>query len=332
MVSVLQFGHMIQVSKYSDSQRDNWNQFVSESRTNSFLHERSYMDYHNDRFEDYSLILRKDQKIVGLLPANIDYEKKIVSHGGLTFGGLITMTDDKPINTLHYFKSILNHLHEQGLEKLIYKQAPVFYNHCSQDEIEYAIFLAKGHLYRLDTSFAVDNSGKTFMYQERRRRAIAKANKLGIQIKEVFDFSEFWDEVLTPNLMNRFGVKPVHSLNEITCLAKNNPNKIRQFNAYLNGDIYAGTTIFETPLVAHAQYISAIDAGRKNGAIDLLFDTLITDIFKEKTYFDFGIVNENQGRSINRGLWDWKEGFGAKVYAHRFFEIETRNYANIVLD
>lgn len=287
------------------------------------------MEYHKDRFQDSSLLILKDQQIVALLPANFDKDKNIVSHGGLTFGGLVIKAKDKPINTLIYLRAILHFLHEQGVNKMYYKQPPMFYNTCSQDETEYAIFLVNGNLVRIDTTFAIDNFHQPINFQERRRRAIKKAEKLGVEIKESTSFQDFWNEILVPNLSERFGVKPVHSLDEITYLSKNNPNKIRQFNAYLNGEIFAGATIFETPLVAHAQYISAKIEGRKNGSIDLLFNKLINVIFSDKKYFDFGIVNENEGRTINRGLWDWKEGFGAKVFAHRFYEIETKNYSKI---
>ena len=331
---VLLFGKMIEVVKYNSDWFDKWNLFLIESRTNSFLHSRYFMEYHKDRFQDYSLIVIKDGNIVALLPANKrPHENVIESHGGLTFGGLITKTNDKPINTLIYFKSILEFLAKNQIDKLLYKQPPSFYSACSQEEVEYAIFLTEGKLIRMDTTFTIDNSiGEKIKYQERRKRSIKKAVKLGAEIKETKDFSEYWKQILTPNLQQRFGVKPVHSLEEISQLSQNNPTHIRQFNAYLNGEILAGATVFETPLVAHAQYISAKDEGRRNGALDYLFDNLISEVFKTKAYFDFGIVNEEQGRSINKGLWDWKEGFGAKVFAHRFYEIHTNNHHKIITE
>ena len=332
-VLVSQFGVMIDVVRYTDFYEENWNRFVLENGSDSILHFRSFMDYHKDRFVDFSLILFVDKKIVALLPANLTSDNNMISHAGLTFGGLITNMYDKPINKLVYMKEILRYLDNLGIKKLIYKQPPVFYNYCSQDEIEYAIFLAKGVLSRVDTAFAIDNNtDERTQYQERRKRSIKKAEKLGVQIIEALDFFEFWNVILIPNLQERFGVKPVHSLEEITDLSRKNPNKVRQFNAYFNGEIYAGTTIFETPNVAHSQYISAKNEGRKNGSLDLLFDRLITDVYKDKLHFDFGIVNENGGHNINRGLWDWKEGFGAKAYNHKFFEIKTENYINIVLE
>ncbi len=38
----------------------------------TFLHNAGYMHYHSDRFNDCSLILKEDDKIVALLPGNID--------------------------------------------------------------------------------------------------------------------------------------------------------------------------------------------------------------------------------------------------------------------
>src|SRR5690606_9335647 len=113
---------------------------------------------------------------------------------------------------------------------------------------------------------------------------------------------------------------------EITLLKINNAPHIKQYCAYLNGEIMAGATIFETDIVAHAQYISASEEGRKNGSLDLLFHQLISKTYSNKKYFDFGIVNENNGRKINNGLLDWKEGFGGRSYAHRFYKIETSKY------
>ena len=156
-----------------------------------------------------------------------------------------------------------------------------------------------------------------------------KALKFGVVIKEAGDFDNFWNRILIPNLQQRFGVKPVHSLEEISMLSAHNPGCIRQFEAWLGDTLMAGCTIFENPLVAHAQYISASEEGRQNGAIDLLFHHLITETFLQKKYFDFGIANEEEGRSLNLGLLDWKEGFGARAHAHRFYDVDPSKYVLI---
>jgi hypothetical protein len=62
------------------------------------------------------------------------------------------------------------------------------------------------------------------------------------------------------------------------------------------------------------------------GGLDLLFHYLITEVFKNKRFFDFGISNENQGRKLNNGLSYWKESFGASIIVHDFYEVKSINY------
>jgi hypothetical protein len=320
---------MVTVRKYESSDKELWNNFLENSRTNQFLLSRNFMEYHKDRFDDFSLLVFDEKTLVAIFPANIN-NNTIVSHSGLTFGGFIVAKDEATKNSIQYFAQLLKFVSENNIEKIVFKQSPSFYSSVSQDEIDYAMFLADAKMYRVDIAYAINQQLENkIQYQERRRRAIKKAEKNKVQIKETTDFSTFWNEILTPNLQSRFGVNPVHSLTEMELLLINNPNKIRQFEAWQNGVLMAGTTVFETPTVAHAQYISASDEGRKNGAIDLLFHHLISQTFAHKEIFDFGIVNEEEGRKINMGLLDWKEGFGARAYAHRFYEIETKNYVQI---
>lgn len=322
---------MICVRKYTDADRSLWNDFLQSSRTPHFLFSRNFMEYHKDRFEDHSLMVFDGNSLVALFPANIR-NNAVVSHGGLTFGGIVVGYEEYTRNTIAYISSIVKHCKECGVEKILFKQSPAFYSPVNQDEVDYAFFILKAQLSRVDIAYAIDQRlQKPVPYQERRRRAVKKAIKNNIVIKETDDFSGFWNKILTPNLQERFGVNPVHSLEEIQQLSNDNPGCIRQFEAWQDDTLMAGTTVFETPQVAHAQYISACDEGRRNGAIDLLFDTLITATFKGKHYFDFGIVNELEGRQLNLGLLDWKEGFGARAYAHRFYEIDTSNY-NLIED
>jgi hypothetical protein len=320
---------MITVKRYSEEDKNKWNIFLENSRTNIFLFSRNYMDYHKDRFEDHSLLVFNDEILAAIFPASIR-NGNINSHGGLTFGGLFVGCNEYAKNTLRYLSAILRFCHEAGIQKIIFKQSPSFYSLISQDETDYGMFLSEANMFRMDTAFAIDQRNSVKVpYQERRKRAVKKAVKGGIVIREAANFDAFWNRILIPNLLKRFGVKPVHTLEEITMLSVNNPGCIRQFEAWLDDTLMAGCTIFETPLVAHSQYISASEEGRMNGAIDLLFHHLITEVFHQKNYFDFGIANEEEGRSFNLGLLDWKEGFGARAFAHRFYEVDPSKYTLI---
>ena len=53
-----------------------------------------------------------------------------------------------------------------------------------------------------------------------------------------------------------------------------------------------------------------------------MLDWLITDVYKDKNWFDFGISCEQEGRYLNEGLAAQKEGFGARAMVHDFYRIE----------
>jgi len=150
----------------------------------------------------------------------------------------------------------------------------------------------------------------------------------GVSIVQETSFQPFWEQVLVPQLAARYGAKPVHTLDEITLLASRFPQQIKQYSAYCDDEIVAGTTIYETPTVAHAQYSAVTEKGRETGAQALLFGSLIEQ-YRGKRFFDFGTSNEKDGRALNHGLLDWKEGFGARCQTHDFYEILTRNSINL---
>jgi hypothetical protein len=312
-----------EIKKYSLEYKDNWNEFVANSINGTFLLDRDYMDYHADRFKDHSIMIFANGKIVALLPANIS-ENKLFSHQGLTYGGLIYRMGTKLGDLIDIIKELLDFLNKNGIQYLIFKSVPKFYWNHYTDDIDWILFKLNAKVIRKDSAFVIDNSKVKIIYQERRNRSIKKAKKLNFSIDEGHSLLKlFWQEILMPNLQEKHGVNPVHSLNEIEKLASNFPENIKQYVILLDGSIVAGCTIFETENVAHAQYISGNEIGRNSGSLDLLFDWLINERYKEKQFFDFGIANEEMGQKINKGLMDWKEGFGARAMSHDFYEINT---------
>ncbi|GGE05070.1 GNAT family N-acetyltransferase [Psychroflexus salis] len=314
------------VEFYSKTKKKDWNSFIKHAKNATFLFEREFMDYHADRFTDYSLMVYDDKnKLVACLPANITDENIVYSHQGLTYGGICYKKDLKLPVQLEIIKAIVQYLNQQGVEKLIYKAFPRFYNELQTDEVEYAMFLINAKLYRRDTALAIDYSNR-FKYSPNYRREAKQAAKAGTKVIESEDFESFWRDVLEPNLYSRFKVKPVHNIEEILLLKSRFPNNIKLYIAQNDNTTIAGTVFFETKTVAHAQYISATDEARKNGALNQLYIHLIDEVFNNKKYFDFGIANENNGKALNQGLLAWKERMGGRAYSHDFYEIKTKNY------
>jgi hypothetical protein len=312
------------VKRYEKNDYKDWNAFIGQAKNATFLFHRDFMEYHSDRFEDHSLIVLDGEKWVAILPVNV-VENVVFSHQGLTYGGLVYNEKIKLASIIEIFKSVLSFLNENKIEKLQLKLLPSIYHQKPAEELNYALFVAKAQLIRRDTLSVIDLS-QPYSLSKLRKRGVKNGINNSLIIKEVQDFTAFWNEILIPNLALKHQAQPVHSLEEISKLKTFFPENIRQFNVYENGAIVAGTTIFESENVAHCQYISGDEMKNELGGLDLLFQQLISETFKYKRFFDFGISNENQGQKLNNGLSYWKESFGASTIVQDFYEVESANF------
>lgn len=316
------------IIKYTSEHYQKWNNFVAKSKNATFLFHRDFMDYHSDRFQDFSLLVfDQNNNLKAVLPANIS-DNKVFSHQGLTYGGIVIDSSLKLEKFIAIYAEILRFLNENGITIINFKLVPNIY--CSQpsEEINYALFLSEAKLTRRDSLVTIDLQS-SFKIDSNRVEGVKRAEKLGLEIKSTTDFTSFWNAVLIPNLEVKHETKPVHTLAEIQKLQVKFPENIIQFNVYQNNEIVAGTTLFIDKKTVHVQYISAIGDKNQHGALDYLFHYLITKVYADFSYFDFGISNENQGKNINKGLQYWKETFGARTFCQDFYEVETQNFVKL---
>jgi len=315
------------IKKYDQNDYSVWNDFVAQAKNATFLFHRDFMEYHKDRFEDFSLLVFDDEKLLAILPAN----KKgniLYSHQGLTYGGLVYTEQTKQKAVIDILREVLFFLNENNFEIIHLKTLPSIYQLKPAEEILYALFLAEAKLVRRDALSVIDlQQEKTI--SKIRKRGLKKAISNKLIIKEDNQFELFWSKILIPNLEKTHDATPVHSIEEINKLKALFPENIHQFNVYKNDEIVGGTTIFETKNVAHCQYISKNPDEEDLGSLDYLFHYLIHERFSEKPFFDFGISNENQGKKLNEGLAYWKESFGASTIVHDFYEVDTANYIKL---
>lgn len=310
------------VDRYRDDQATAWNAFVRNSRHGLFLFERGYMDYHRDRFTDHSLIVRDGPEIVALLPAH-EQDRRLISHGGLSYGGLITGPEIKLPGVLHAFEAIMTYARDNAFESIDYKAIPSIYSAVPADEDRYALFLLGAKLTRRDVLSVVARE-QPLPFQNRRERSIRRGIGAGITVVEEQSLAEFW-ALLGETLQERFGATPVHTLAEMELLRERFPRNIRLFSAR-GAAMLAGTLVFESGRVAHCQYIASSPEGRAAGALDVLFDHLLRRELAHKPYFDFGSSHEMAGRKVNQGLIDQKEGFGARSVACEQHRIDVSTF------
>ena len=309
---------MFEIKPYSPEMKSEWDAFVDASKNGLFLFFRDYMDYHHDRFEDHSIVVYRQNKLYALLPANISHDV-LYTHQGLTFGGLIVNEHFTAAESLTIFKLINAYLHNEGIRKVVYKAIPWLYHQQPAEEDLYAIYrTTNAKLVARDISTAI-RLDMPLAYNEMRNRGIKKALHHGIIVEESNRWTDFW-EVLTTNLQTKYHVSPVHSLSEICMLKARFPNNIRLFTAQLNGKVLGGTVVYEYGNVAHTQYISASLEGKKLHALDLLLDKLIHEVYRNKTWFDFGKSTEQQGTILNEGLIFQKESFGGRAVCYDWYE------------
>jgi hypothetical protein len=309
----------IEIRVYSSELKNQWDDFVSAAKNSVFLFYRDYMDYHSDRFQDHSLMFFRDNCLVALLPANIK-NNTLYSHAGLTFGGVLSGCNMSTAIMLDIFSSLISNCRAQGINKIVYKAIPYIYHSVPADEDLYALFNFKAKLLARNVTSSIYEP-LPLKFFERRLRAIKKAQKNNLKVVRSYDFKRYM-QIVEDVLKERHGVKPVHTSHEIELLAKRFPDNIKLFSCFKNETMLAGVIIYESKTVAHAQYIANSNEGRDLGALDLVFNHLVNDFCKASRYFDFGISNEKSGESLNLGLIDYKESFGASAVMHDIYSFE----------
>ncbi|MDW7695578.1 GNAT family N-acetyltransferase [Flammeovirgaceae bacterium SG7u.111] len=311
---------MIVVKLYSKENKVVWDKLVAEANGATFILKRDFIEYHQHRFDDYSLTVWNQEKLIAVLPANIS-KLNIYSHQGLSYGGMVFENGISAQLAYHAFISSLFYLKERGFEKLIYKQLPSYYHISPALYDQYPLFCTNAKLTLREMSQIIDlqNSGEI---QKRRLRGVKKAQKQGIIWKVSENWEDFW-EVLSGNLQERYGKEPVHSLKEILYLKKLFPDHIKLYVAKKKGEILGGTVIFQHQKTAHAQYIASTAEGKASNALDFLFFHLIKH-YEGFNYFSFGVSNTRNGFEIDKGLFEWKEGWGTIPWQHDIYEINLQ--------
>lgn len=309
---------MLKIRPYTAADAEEWNHFVEISRQGTFLFDRGYMDYHSDRFRDHSLMVYKDRRLLALLPANADGDT-LWSHQGLTYGGLLTDDHATTAHVCEAFRAINAYLRANGFRKVVYKAIPWIYHKLPAEEDLYALTnVCNARITARNISTTIVRSHR-LRFIESRRSGIRKAMRNGLTVGLSNDLHAFWD-ILDSNLEHKYGVRPVHSEQELRLLQSRFPSNIRLYMVFKNGNPLGGTLVFETPQVVHTQYISASPEGKHDGALDLLFDHLINEVYRDAPFFDFGRSSVGDGHELNEALVFQKEGFGGRGVCYDCYE------------
>jgi hypothetical protein len=310
------------IKKYKQDDFSVWNDFIAQAKNATFLFHRDFMEYHKDRFEDFSLLVFEDEKLRAVLPAN-KKENTVYSHQGLTYGGLVYTSKLNAEKVESILDEILLFLKENQIETFYYKPIPDFYFSEGNKEMNFFLMKRKAVLERKEMNLAV-NLTVPLKISKSKMKHFRRIENLDLDIFEEEHFDPFWEKVLEPRLQEKFNTKPVHSKEEMALLKAKFPQNIKQYAAYRNDEIIAGITIFETKNVVKSQYGATSKIGEEFRALDFLFINLIHKYKRKgKHFFDMGIVNSDS-EDYNSGLLKQKEELGCSVYSQDFYKIAIK--------
>ena len=311
---------MFEVVRYTSAHADEWNDFVAKSKNGTFLFDRRYMDYHADRFHDYSLMFFCKGRLLAVLPAHVDGDT-LYTHRGLTYGGLLMSEQLTIAQTMTLFRELNDYLKAEGFRHVLYKCIPWMYHQMAAEEDLYAIArTCDARLQERDLGTVIIQRNTT-RWERVRRRAVKRATEAGICVERSDDYAGFW-EVLCDNLARTYDSKPVHTLAEMELLHSRFPDNIVLYVAKQDGVILAGILLYVSAQVARAQYSSATPLGKQLGAIDIIYDRIIHHDYVDLPYFEFGTSALGRTNVINESLVFQKEGFGGRGICFDRYEWE----------
>lgn len=317
----------LKVVRYTPEYQERWNLFLEQATNASFLFHRAFMDYHQARFMDHSLLIYEDHKLVALLPAHTE-EQVLCSHFGLSYGGIIHLPTLTLAQYLTIIEAIALHCKQLGIDALIINEIPSIYTKQTTNTLAFISHALQGGPPSVQLLSTLDFTSP-MQLNTNRKRMIQKGIKKGYTVKEDALATAFWQEILTPRLRDRYNTDPVHSLAEITQLMQAFPQSIKQVNVYTStGKLAGGVTLFIHPQAVHLQYIAGTEEDNKNGALDLLIYTLLEQYQSTVRYFDFGSSHISP-KQLNAGLLYWKESFGARSTPQYCYSFAVENLLQV---
>lgn len=317
-------GELVELVAYNAERRAEWDAFVDGAKNGSFLYKRDYMEYHADRFTDCSLMFYKRGELIGQLPASWDAaRRRVVSHGGLTYGNLMLLVRATTVDAYNIMSCAVSWFaHHLGAETWIYKPMPYIYSGVPSDEDLYALFRMEGRVVGRSVASVISGDHRVPM-RTLRKRCVVKSHKSGLVYEECAAWGEYWP-LLREVLQSRHNAIPVHTLEEMEMLASRFPENIRLFVARQAGIVVAGAVVYETGQVAKTQYLAVSDEGAKCHALDGLIAYLVEERYADKRYIDLGTSMDPTTLQLNEGLIFQKEGFGARAVVYDTYELKLK--------
>lgn len=272
------------------------------------------MDYHQDKFQDASLMIYNNHELVALLPAN-KVGDELFSHQGLTYGGILFTKTQSVDSITAVISVIIEFLKANHIASLTIKQLPEFYYETYAKDIYNVLQTYNSEIILKQVILAIDYQSEYNIHKTKLKR-FNKLKTNGFRIVEgQHELERFWNTVLIKRLDEKHDSKPVHNLAEIQYLQDKFPSEILQYTIYNDTELLAGITIFKKGKVVKSQYGMASETGEKLKALDMLFVYLIRKYEEEGLhFFSMGTVSNDSKLGYSQGMLKQKQELGCKTF------------------
>ncbi|MFQ6116434.1 MAG: GNAT family N-acetyltransferase, partial [bacterium] len=168
---------------FSQQLAEEWDTFVWDSNNGTLFHTRRFLNYHpGDRFQDRSLIFKKKQKWLAVLPAavsQIEGKRILSSHPGASFAGPVFKSDLSFLNTFRMVKSLIEFCKQEEFKQIVMTLPPQIYHWRPSNYLDFAL-LESGFTYVkrevssvIPLDFAEEDT--LMIFSPESRRAVRKA-------------------------------------------------------------------------------------------------------------------------------------------------------------
>lgn len=311
----------LEIIRYNEDYKDAWDNFIKSSINGTFLHSRAFYNHNpQNKLDDCSFIYLKKNKIVGALPC-IFYTKGeknyLHSHLRSTYGGFVVNSEVGVEEAVEMVEKLKDQATALQVSEIIVRNPFRIFHKKLCDETDYAMWYHGFELKSRELEIAIDLQGEVADLKKRYNNGtkynVKKAVKsVSVGISE--EYKIFWN-ILEQNLLEKHGQKPVHGHKDFEKLLQNVGNDhIKLFAGYTENKLICGVVVFLFGNEAiHAQYIGADSTYQELRPLNAVIDNIIEwGNHNGYAYFNLGMANEDGGKSINYGLYHFKEGFGGR--------------------
>lgn len=306
---------------YNESFEHEWDKFVLHRSLNgSILHTRKFYNHNaSNKLDDHSYLIYNNGRLIAVIAFIISGSQGafiLNSHPRATYGGFVISRDVNIKEAVAILGILIEDAKNLGVKEINIRSPFRILYTTHSDEMDYAMWFHGFQIKSRELEIAIKLDKKEMIqsrYTKGAKSGVNKAKKI-ICVEESEEYESFWI-LLERTLIEKYNVKPTHSFDDFCnlqeCLGT---DKIKLFITRSEGKIIAGVLIFViNNICIHAQYIAFDILYQHLRPLNILIDYITHWAFDQGyTYFNLGMANENNGTSINYGLYKFKESYGGR--------------------